>query len=416
MSATVAIIGTCDTKLEELIYLRDEVRKHNNNVGTLLVDVGRHDTKHEAIDIPRSHIVSHYDRELDSAEMSRAEYLKAMSLAASEALRDLHSQGRFSGIVSAGGSCGTSLAAAVMRSLPIGMPKMMVSTMASGDTGPIIGESDIALMYSVVDIAGLNYVLRDVLGNAGASIAGATLAYVERRERSADSSEKSGKKRVAITMFGVTTPGVTAIREYLESRYPVEVLVFHATGHGGRAMERLIRDGKIDAVIDLTTTEACDLVMGGIMSAGPERLDAALSAGIPCIVSLGALDTANFGAKASIPSEYSGRTQVEHNSLTTLVRSAPEDCEAIAQFMGRKLRGAACPHLTQLWLPRGGVSALSEPGGPFHDEEADGMLCDTLRAQLRGTAITVIEDEASINDPAFATRVAQAMVKLMGLS
>jgi uncharacterized protein (UPF0261 family) len=322
--------------------------------------------------------------------------------------------GSIDGIISAGGSGGTALASGVMRrALPIGFPKFILSTIASGDTGPIIGETDITLMYSVVDIAGLNQLLRDILENAAAAVAGAAIAYSNRRKRQV--VDTNAKKRVAITMFGVTTPGVDAIRSYLETNYPIETYVFHATGHGGQAMERLIRNGQIDAVIDLTTTEICDLVMGGVMSAGVERLDAAMEAGIPNIISLGALDMANFGARASVPEKYANRTLVEHNPIVTLVRSSGDDCRRIGEFICGKLKKSAAPALTQVWIPQGGVSMLAVPGGPFHDGNADAALFDTIKSNLRDTGIKVVEEPGHVNDGQFAVHIAQALVDLMQL-
>lgn len=413
MAPTVAIIGTCDTKLHELLFLRDEIQK-DAGVKTLLIDVGRTTAPNDKIDVSASDILSKYNPDVDISKLTRGEFIESMALCATQAVQDMFKRGSIDGIISAGGSGGTSLTSTVMRdALPIGFPKFIVSTIASGDTGPIIGETDITLMYSVVDIAGLNQVLRDILGNAAAAIAAAATSYSNRK--ASKSRESPVKKRVAITMFGVTTPGVDAIRKYLESNFPVETYVFHATGHGGRAMERLIRNGQIDAVIDLTTTEICDLVMGGVMSAGDERLDAAINAGIPNIISLGALDMANFGSKASVPDKYSDRTQVEHNPIVTLVRSSTEDCKAIAEFICKKLKTSSNPQLTQVWVPKGGVSMLSVPGGPFHDERADTVLFDNIKAGLENTGIRVVEEPGDVNDPHFTLHVARALVEMMHL-
>ncbi|KAG6228216.1 hypothetical protein E4U26_001151 [Claviceps purpurea] len=325
MSATVVIIGTCDTKLEQLAFLRRQIAAAPGSLTMCIIDVGRHSSSSQDVDVHASDMLAKYRPELDISTLSRSDFIDAMGSCAMHAVLDMLREGKLDGIVSAGGSCGTSLCSRVMRSLPIGLPKLIVSTMASGDTGPIVGETDMTLMYSVVDIAGMNPLLRDILSNAGAAIAAAAVSYSTRRGSHAQPSmqQTPAKKRVGITMFGVTTPGVDAIREALETRYPVETYVFHATGHGGKAMERLIAEGQLDAVIDLTTTEVCDHVMGGVMSAGAERLDAAVQAAIPTIVSLGALDMANFGAKHSVPKRFARRAQVEHNSLVTVVRYGP---------------------------------------------------------------------------------------------
>ncbi|KND92478.1 hypothetical protein TOPH_02737 [Tolypocladium ophioglossoides CBS 100239] len=329
--AKVALIGTCDTKLQELLFLRDRIQD-TTGVRTILVDVGRNETKHDAISISQSELLAKYGGGKNISELSRGEFIKFIAHVASEAVKELYQSGTIDGVVSVGGSGGTSLASAIMRGvLPIGFPKLIVSTIASGDTSRIVGETDMMLMYSVVDVAGLNQVPRDVLGNAGAAIAAAALSYAGRKANKA--TRPSSKKRVGITMFGVTTPGADAIRSHLESNYPIETYVFHATGNGGRSMERLVRDGELDAVIDLTTTEICDLVMGGVMSAGDGRLDAAAEVGVPTIISLGATDMANFGAKDTVPARFRDRTIIEHNPITTLVRSSADDCRQVGEFI-----------------------------------------------------------------------------------
>ncbi|KAG5985507.1 hypothetical protein E4U43_006031 [Claviceps pusilla] len=413
MSAVVAIIGTCDTKLEELTFLRHQIAAAPGNVKTLLIDVGRHRCPSSEVNVHGADMLSRYRPGLDMATLSRGDFIDAMSTCAAQAVHDMYCQGEIDGIVSAGGSGGTALSSRVMRNLPVGLPKLIVSTIASGDTGPIVGGSDITLMYSVVDVAGLNHLLRDILSNAGAAIAAAAMSYSARKSRRSGQTPTS--KRIGITMFGVTTPGVDRIRQILNHRYHAETYVFHATGHGGRAMERLIADGQLDGVIDLTTTEICDYIMGGTMSAGEERLDAAVEAAMPTIISLGALDMANFGPKDSVPERYSHRTQVEHNPIVTVVRTSPHDAEAIGLFICQKLKRATNPALIQVWLPLGGVSMLSVPGGPFYDAEADAALFDSIREGLQGTGIRVMEDAGSVNDEAFATRIAEAMAELLNL-
>ncbi|PNY26294.1 Transcriptional regulator [Tolypocladium capitatum] len=411
--AKVALIGTCDTKLRELVFLRDRIQE-TSGVSAILIDVGRNETKNDAISISQSELLAKYGGGKNISELSRRNFIEFISPCASEAVQELYQSGTIDGVVSIGGSCGTSLASAIMRQvLPIGFPKLIVSTIASGDTSHIVGETDIMLLYSVVDIAGLNQVLRDVLSNAGVAIAAAALSYAGRRA----SKEKlpSSKKRVGITMFGVTTPAVDVIRSHLESNYPIETTVFHATGPGGRAMERLVRDGELDAVIDLTTTEICDFVMGGVMSAGDKRLDAAAEVGVPTIVSLGATDMANFGPTVTVPAKYRNRKTVEHNPITTLVRSSADDCRQIGEFICVKLRNARRPEMVQLWIPKGGVSMLAVPGGPFADGEADGVLFSTIRDGLAGSGVEVVDDERDINDAGFARDVAEALVAKMGL-
>jgi uncharacterized protein (UPF0261 family) len=263
------------------------------------------------------------------------------------------------GIVSAGGTGGTSLVSAVMREVfPVGFPKLMVSTNASGDTGPVVGETDITMMYSVVDIAGTNSLLKRILSNAAGAIKGMAGAYERSLTEKSHESEQP-RKRLGLTMFGVTTPCVDKARTYLETNYPIECFVFHCTGHGGKAMERLVEEGKLDAVLDLTTTEICDELMGGNMSAGKYRLEAALKAGIPYIVSVGATDMVNFGPRATVPERYSHRQLFEHNPVVTLMRTSPEETAIIAEFIAAKInKFAKSPDNVQIVLPKGGVSMM----------------------------------------------------------
>ncbi|EON97725.1 putative upf0261 domain-containing protein [Phaeoacremonium minimum UCRPA7] len=340
-----------------------------------------------------------------------------MSDCASKAIKELYDAGEIHGIVTAGGSGGTSLAAPVMRDvLPIGFPKLIVSTIASGDTGPIVGETDIAMLYSVVDVAGLNQVLRDILSNAGAFIAAAAASFANRTRQAPASSVGSPKKRIGITMFGVTTPGVDAIRKHLDTKGGIETYVFHATGHGGKSMERLVREGALDAVLDLTTTEICDLLNGGNMSAGPDRLNAAAEAGVPYLVSLGATDMTNFGPRNTVPEKYKDRLLYEHNPVVTLMRSSEEECRHVGQFISTKLKRFAKRHeLVQVWIPRGGVSMISTPGAPFADPEADEALFSAVRAGLERTGIEVIDDPRDVNDAGFARDIAEALLAKMSL-
>lgn len=409
--AVVAVIGTCDTKLQELLFLRDQVQAEPS-IRTLLIDVGRHPVENDAITKSQVQILADYNV-TDWEQLPRGEYIQLISKHATSSVKDLQASGNIHGIVCAGGSGGTSLASAIMRALPIGFPKLIVSTIASGNTADIIGESDIALMYSVVDVAGMNQLLRDVLSNAGAAIGAAAKSYAGRTAKSATTAP-STKKQVGITMFGVTTQGVDVIRKTLEEKWPVETYVFHATGTGGRAMERLIREGKLDAVVDLTTTEVVDYVMDGVMSAGETRLDAVAKAGIPAIVSLGATDMANFGARNTLPAKYEGRNILEHNALVTLVRSNAEECTKIGQFIASKLCMAKVPENVQLWVPRGGVSIISTPGGPFEDKEADEALFSAVTKGLAQSGIKIVDDSRDINNAEFAKDIAQELATMLG--
>lgn len=295
-NTTIALVGTCDTKLQELLRLK-ELTLEAGASSVVLIDAGSHPVRHEGIDVSRGKTPG-YATDDEEAELAagadRSRSLRIMTECAKRYVRSLYQDGQIHGIVSAGGSGGTSLAAPVMReALPIGFPKLIVSTIASGDTGPLVGESDVTMMYSVVDIAGSNALLDRIFSNAAGAIAGMARAWASRSslEQAGSSEKKKKKMTVGITMFGVTTPCVNKVRELLESRYDCECFVFHATGHGGRALERLVEDGQLDVVLDLTTTEVCDHLMGGNMSAGATRLEAAPKAGIPYIVSLGAIDS-----------------------------------------------------------------------------------------------------------------------------
>lgn len=408
--ARVAVLGTCDTKLDELLYLRNVIREAS--VEVMLIDVGRTPVDNEAITLSQADLLRQYGGSKNIAKLERGEVVKIMAECATKAVECLYEESFIQGVVAAGGSGGTWIAATVMKdALPVGFPKLIVSTIASGDTGPIVGETDITLMYSVVDVAGLNDVLRNILNNAGSAIAGMALG-LSQRSRQTDSP---AKKRVGITMFGVTTPAVDEIRNHLESKYDIEVFVFHATGHGGKAMERLIREGRIDAVLDLTTTEICDHLIGGVMSAGSTRLEAAAIAGIPNILSVGATDMVNFGPMDTVPERFKDRKLYEHNPFVTLMRTSPKEVAQVGEFIVSKLKTySKDPSAVQVWLPKGGISMIATPGGPFSDEEADARLFRVIKEGLQNSGIEVIEDTRPVNDAGFARDIAEALAaKLM---
>ncbi|KAK3355591.1 hypothetical protein B0H65DRAFT_414849 [Neurospora tetraspora] len=442
---TIVLLGTCDTKLSELLYLRSQILLHGaaSDTTVLLIDVGRQPVSHPSITFGPSDLLSSYAKPSDPKDIRSLQSLprnllvELMSWLCTLHIQTLFSSQQIHGIISLGGSNATSLAAPVMRNaLPIGFPKMMVSTVASGDTGPYVGETDITMMYSVVDVAGLNEVLRGVLGNAAGAVVGMAGAYERRmrekereREREKEragsgkegNEEKKKKVRVGITMFGVTTPSVDAIRQYLESKYPgvIETMVFHATGHGGKAMERLVRAGELDAVIDLTTTELADELVGGVMSAGPDRMRAAVEKGIPYVVSLGALDMVNFGPPGTVPEKFrkdGERKLYEHNPTVTLLRTSVEECKEIGRRICGKLLEGGDASKIQVWIPKGGLSMLSVSGAPFEDRDADEALFGTIHEGLKGSKILIKDDERDVNDKGFAHDVAEAMARLLGLS
>jgi uncharacterized protein (UPF0261 family) len=288
-----------------------------------------------------------------------------------------------------------------MRALPVGVPKLMVSTVAAGDTREYVGAVDLTLMASVTDVAGVNSISGRILANAAGAMVGMVGAPpVELGEQ---------RPLIGATMFGVTTPCVTAAREALEAR-GYEVLVFHATGTGGRAMEGLVRSGFLAGVLDATTTELCDELVGGVLSAGPDRLEAAGAAGLPQVVSLGALDMVNFGARDSVPVRFADRTLYVHNPQVTLMRTTPGECAELGRLIARKLSAATGP--VALYVPLRGVSLIATEGQPFHDPVADDALFGALRDGL-GDNVEVHEEDTDINDPAFAAAMAARLDELV---
>ncbi|KAJ5951129.1 uncharacterized protein N7479_009542 [Penicillium vulpinum] len=423
---TILLLGTCDTKLPELLYTKSQIESTKATV--LLMDISRNPTIHPEITIPQSALTSLSLSPSapipDLTALTRAEYITTLTPYATKKVTSLHESHQIHGILGIGGSCGTSLTAAVMRdALPVGFPKLLVSTMASGDVGPYIGETDISMMYSVVDIAGRNRVLEGVLDNAAGGIVGMASAFLKRereREEKQVGVHASSAVRIAISMFGVTTPGVTRARERLEEVLSgCEVYVFHATGSGGRALERLVREGQIDAVLDLTTTEIADEVVGGVLSAGAGRLTAATVRDIPRVVSVGACDMVNFGEAGSVPASFreEGRLFHEHNATVTIMRTTEKECVDIGRFISGNLlrdsRDKGELRRTKVILPVGGVSMLDVPGQPFQDPKADEVLFSTLERELEGSGISVVRDSRDINDPDFAVAVADELVKLI---
>jgi uncharacterized protein (UPF0261 family) len=314
----------------------------------------------------------------------------------------LYAEGRLDAIGALGGSGGSALATHAMRALPIGVPKLMVSTVASGDTSPYVGSVDVTMMYSVVDIAGVNQISARIMTNAAAALAGMAQATVP----------PLGEERplIVASMFGVTTPCVTTARERLEE-LGYEVLVFHQTGAGGGSLEALIKAGFITGSLDATTTEFCDQVAGGVLAAVPERLESAGAAGIPQVVSLGALDMVNFGPLDSVPERYKDRNLYVHNPTITLMRTTPDECREIASIIARKLNAATGP--TVLFVPLRGVSMIATEGQPFHDPEADEALFSTLRELVDTSRVEVHEIDADVNDPAFALAMANRLHELV---
>ncbi len=324
--------------------------------------------------------------------------------------RWLSRQGNVAGIISAGGSGGASLVAPGMRALPVGVPKLIISSVASGDVGPYVGPADITMMYSVTDVQGLNSISRAILTNGANAVAGMVKARLDERDvRRNDPGP--GLPAIGITMFGVTTPAVQRIAAELHDEF--ECLVFHATGVGGRSMEKLVDSRQLAGVIDLTTTEVCDLMMGGVFPATEDRFGAIIRSRVPYVGSAGALDMVNFGAPDSIPERYRQRKFHIHNPQVTLMRTTPEENERMGKWIGERLNQMDGP--VRFFLPEGGVSALDAPGQPFWDPEADAALFRALERTVRETATRrLIRIRSNINDPEFAAAVISAFRPLIG--
>lgn len=398
---TVAILGTLDTKGEEFAFLRSRIQ--STGLATLVIDTGVLGPPPFAPEVSREEVAragGHSMKDLVAAR-DRGRSVAAMAGGAAVVVRQLFDEGKIRGLISLGGSAGTTIGTAAMRVLPTGFPKLMVSTLASGDTRPYVGTKDIAMLYPVVDIAGLNRVSRRILGNAAAAIAGMV------NQESTEGRE--AKPLIAATMFGVTTPCVTMARRILEQR-GFEVLVFHATGTGGEAMEGLIADGFISGVLDITTTELADELVGGVMSAGPHRLEAAGANGVPQVVCPGAIDMVNFGPLDSVPARYKERRLYVHNPNVTLMRTTPEECSELGRITAEKLNRARDP--VTFLMPLRGVSAIDAAGQPFRWPEANRSYLDALKANL-DPRVRLVEVDAHLNDEGFAHRVAHALLELI---
>ncbi len=387
----VYVVGTFDTKGEELRYVADLVRRAGASVTT--VDVGTKRGEGE-VDVSAQEVASHHPEGQDAVfSDDRGEAVGAMATAFEHFIQ---TKNDVAGMLGLGGSGGTALVTPAMRTLKVGVPKVVVSTVASGNVAPYVGPSDICMMYSVTDVAGLNRISRRVLGNAAHAVAGMVANQVPQVEES--------KPAVGITMFGVTTPCAEAVRERLENDY--DCLVFHATGTGGQSMEKLVDSGLVAGVVDLTTTEVADLLMGGVMSAGEDRLGAVARTGLPYVGSCGALDMVNFGAKETVPGKYQDRNLYVHNPQVTLMRTTPEENEKMGRWIGEKLNQCAGP--VRFLIPEGGVSMLDAEGQPFHDPEADKALFGALEETVKQTEHRqLIRLPHNINDPEFAEALVQ---------
>jgi len=402
MPKSILIIGTLDTKGTEFGYLRDLIIARGHQ--TIVMDTGVAGTAGFPPDIQAEAVAEAGGASLQAlrAAGDRGAALEVMAKGARALSLRAHAEGKVNGVVSLGGSGGTSIATCAMKALPVGLPKVMVSTMASGDVSAYVGVKDVTMMYSVVDVAGLNRLSRRVLANAAGAVCGMAEQTVPVAE--------ADRPLITATMFGVTTPCVDRVRASLQGA-GYEVLVFHATGSGGRAMEALISDGFIVGVADITTTEWADELVGGVLSAGSERLEAAAKAGLPQVVSLGALDMVNFGPIETVPQRFRGRLLYKHNPTVTLMRTTPEECAELGRIIAQKLNGATGP--TALFIPLRGVSMIDAEGKPFHSPEADRALFEALRRHLDRSRVELVELDANINDASFAEAMATKLLSLL---
>ena len=399
MRKTICLVGTFDTKGLEFQFLKNQVE--SAGVSTLTVDAGILGEPPFKPDISADDLASASGTSLTELrqEADRGNSVTLMAENAAQIITQLWDEEKIDGIISLGGSAGTTIATTAMRTLPIGTPKVMVSTLASGDTSPYVGTKDIAMIYSVVDIAGINSISRQILTNAANAIVG----MINKEPLVTDHEDKP---LIAATMFGVTTPCVTKAREILEEN-GYEVLVFHATGTGGRAMEDLIRSGFIVGVLDTTTTELADELVGGVLTAGPNRLEAAGEVGIPQVIVPGALDMVNFASPDTIPEKFQDRKFYQHNPTVTLMRTTVEENAELGKIMAEKLNRAKSP--TTVIIPTKGVSAIDKDGQPFYSPEAIQAWTTNLKANLN-QKVNLIEAKSHINDDDFAEKLATTLL------
>lgn len=401
---TIAIAGTFDSKGAEYLYVKELVEQLGLRAYT--IHTGVFEPMFEP-DVSNGEVAAAagYNLEEIAAKKDRSLAMEALAKGMETIVPKLYADGKFDGILSLGGSGGTSLATAAMRALPIGVPKLMVSTMASGDVERYVGTSDIIMMPSIVDVAGLNKISKMIFKNAVLAMAGMVSCGDKLKN---DTTEQ--KPLIAATMFGVTTPCIEQAKVYLEEK-GYEVMVFHATGTGGKTMEALIDAGFFAGVLDLTTTEYCDEVVGGILAAGPDRCGAAIRQKVPQVVSVGACDMVNFGEMDSVPEQFRGRNLYKHNPAVTLMRTTVEENVEIAHRLAEKWNGAQRKMV--LLLPQKGVSMIDAEGQPFDGPEERKTLFDTLKKEIHNDNVEIVEMDNNINDENFALTAAKTLLELM---
>lgn len=401
MTKTVAILGALDTKGVEFGFIKSEIEKHGCK--TLVINVGVLGEPAFPPDVSAEEVAAAVGANLAElvANKDRGLALDAMTLGAAAITRKLYAEGRFDGIISMGGGGGTAMGTSAMRALPVGVPKLMVSTVASGDTSPYVGTTDITMMPSIVDVSGINRISRQIFVNAAAAISGMVNAQTE--------AAGADKPLIAASMFGNTTRAVDHARKIMEE-HGYEVLVFHATGTGGKTMESLAASGFFTGVLDITTTEWADELCGGVLSAGPQRLEAAAKAGLPQIVTPACIDMVNFWAPETIPAKYKDRLFYHWNPNVTLMRTTPEENAQLGKIFAEKLNAASGP--VEVFIPMGGFSEVDAPGKPFWWPEADQAFVDALKANLRpGIPVTILPN--NVNDPEFSGLLAETLLKML---
>lgn len=401
---SIYLIATLDTKGVEAGWIRESLMRQGHRV--TLVDVGSSGDPQVDPDIDRAMVfeVAGTSWSVVRSDQDRGEAVAAAARGVAQLIRQHADQGLVEGVLSIGGSAGTSIGTSAMRALPLGIPKVMVSTMASGQVRPYVADKDLCMINSVVDIAGINRVSRIVLSQAADAMSG----MVNGRKQVFAEASPTEKPLVAASMFGVTTPCVQVARGVLEQA-GYEVLIFHATGTGGQAMESLIREGLIAGVLDITTTELADELVGGVLTAGPGRLTAASELGVPQVISVGALDMVNFGSPETVPQKFADRLFYQHNPVVTLMRTSVSECRQLGKEVGRKVAMSNGP--AEVLFPRQGVSAIDAEGQAFEDQEARMALLEGLKSTCGAERMEVMD--AHINDPEFAQAAAQRLLSLM---
>jgi len=400
MTKTVALLGALDTKGVEYGFVKQCIEARG--LRTLVIDTGVLGEPRIAVDVPREAVAQAGGAELADlvARQDRGDAVAAMARGAAALVARLYAERRFDGIMALGGGGGTSVACAAMRALPLGVPKVMVSTVAGSDVSGYVGVKDIVMVPSIVDVSGINRISREVFARAAGAICGMLDTEVPTGE---------DKPLVAASMFGNSTPCVEAAKAILEAA-GYEVLVFHATGTGGRTMESLVEAGLISGVLDVTTTEWADELVGGVLTAGPTRLEAAARRGVPAVVTPACLDMVNFWAPPTVPQKFQGRRFYQHNPNITLMRTTPDECRRLGEIVAEKLNLSRGP--VSVLIPLRGWSMIDAPGGPFWWPEADRAFADALKARIRPD-IPVFEIDANVNDPEFARRCAIALLGSM---